>query len=535
MAILIERLEQEEDLIRHKNHLQYLVEEQTLDLISKETELLSITESTPDVIIRFTNNGRILYFNNNIRSLFQKSPDEILGKSIKDLAFNEKIISFWENKIAEVLQIKILLEEDIEYFVNNLKTVLNIRMIPEFDESKNVISVLSVIRDITQQSIALESAIEIKKLYEIISANSTDLVCLHEADSKYVWISPSVVSILGYTQEEMIGQYPSNYFHPDDIQKILNPSRKKVSIDKLFDRVEYRIRKNNGEYIWFDTVVKPILDETNKVVYIQSLSRNITDRKLAEARLEEITKKEKDKKVINDVLTEIISHDIKITIENIVSELNNLKKITAESELSTNFDSIEKDVFQLKNKIEKISLFSDLSKNKLNLFCDEINIKQLVNNVFESNFNSQIQFTIFEHCDSVFLFSDEKSLKQIISIIIDNAVVYAKTSQIIINLIKNERNNLVIGLTCVGMEYDEKYSNIMSSTDSYELLDDFRNEIGINYLLVNQLVKINDFDIKVNKDGYNNIIFSLEIPYYKRVKIDPEPKSVKRGMIDDLR
>ncbi|MFH0733870.1 MAG: PAS domain S-box protein [bacterium] len=534
LAIFIERLEQEEDLTKHKNHLQHLVEEQTLDLINKETELLSITESTPDVIIRFAINGRILYYNNNISRLFKKVPNEILGKTIRDLYFNETIILFWEKNISEVLKQKNILEDNLEYIFNNLKVILNIRLVPEFDESKKVISVLSIIRDVTQQIIAQETAAESKKLYEIISENSSDLVCLHNEDSKYVWVSPSVKLILGYSPEELLGKYPEDYFHPDDIKKVLNPSINKVALDKMFDHVEYRIKNISGDYLWFDTVVKPIINENGKVVYIQSSSRNITKRKTAEDKLTKIRKEDKAKKIISDILTELISNNIKIPVVNIISELEKIKQFFYQTGIYDNFNYIENNINKIKTTIEKFLNYSYLDNGKITLSVNKINIKQLIQSVFEEYKNQLTEHTIFEHCDSVLLFSDYNSLKQIISVLIENAVVYANTSKIVVDLLNNEKNNLIIQIKNNQMKVDEKYLNKLFSSEDLELDKDYQNEFGINFLLIKQLVKLNNYCIYVIYEDDNCLIFNIEIPYYKRVKIDPEPENVKRGMINSI-
>lgn len=105
------------------------------------------------------------------------------------------------------------------------------------------------------------------------------MVCLHDLDGSYQFVSPSVKNILGYEPDELIGLNPNELFHPDDQERIHSESHQKAL---PLDSFQYRIRKKNGEYIWFDTAAQPIMDENDKVVKVQTTSRDITKRKKLE-------------------------------------------------------------------------------------------------------------------------------------------------------------------------------------------------------------------------------------------------------------
>jgi signal transduction histidine kinase len=51
--------------------------------------------------------------------------------------------------------------------------------------------------------------------------------------------------------------------------------------------VTYRIRKESGDYTWFETLTEPILDESGEVVRLQTASRDVSERKRAEEALVE--------------------------------------------------------------------------------------------------------------------------------------------------------------------------------------------------------------------------------------------------------
>ncbi|WP_421774233.1 PAS domain S-box protein [Gracilimonas sp.] len=126
--------------------------------------------------------------------------------------------------------------------------------------------------------------------YRLISNNSADLICLHEPDGTYVYLSPSVEKILGYTERELLGTVSYDLIHAEDLKRIRKESNDKVLNREEIDHVNYRIKRKDGEYIWLETATRQILDEAGEVVNVQTSSREITDRKKLENLLKDTNK-----------------------------------------------------------------------------------------------------------------------------------------------------------------------------------------------------------------------------------------------------
>ncbi len=129
-----------------------------------------------------------------------------------------------------------------------------------------------------------------REKFRLISEHSADLVCLHKADGTYEYVSPSVTDILGYTPEELIGVNPYTLFHPDDLKKIEEMSHDPAKSNKKITSIQYRIKRKDGTYIWFETSTEPITNQEGEVVKLRTGSRDITDRKKLELLLQETNK-----------------------------------------------------------------------------------------------------------------------------------------------------------------------------------------------------------------------------------------------------
>jgi PAS domain S-box-containing protein len=135
------------------------------------------------------------------------------------------------------------------------------------------------------------SLIESEKKFRLLAENMIDLVALHEPDATYSYVSPSFSKVLGYSEKELIGTSPYDHFHPDDIPQIKEEAHAKALNGEIVRRCEYRIRKKSGEYIWFLTKTMPILNEKKEITQLQTVSSDITERKLTEIKLQESERK----------------------------------------------------------------------------------------------------------------------------------------------------------------------------------------------------------------------------------------------------
>jgi diguanylate cyclase (GGDEF)-like protein/PAS domain S-box-containing protein len=114
-------------------------------------------------------------------------------------------------------------------------------------------------------------------LYQLLAENTNDLICLHNPDGCYLYVSPSCRALLGYDSTELIGQNPYQFFHPEDCDRIQQESHA-AALSGNSRPVTYRMRHQAGHYIWFETLTKAILDTQGQVVNLQTTSREVTER-----------------------------------------------------------------------------------------------------------------------------------------------------------------------------------------------------------------------------------------------------------------
>ncbi|MEZ2276681.1 MAG: response regulator [Microcoleus sp.] len=123
--------------------------------------------------------------------------------------------------------------------------------------------------------------------YRLMADNSTDMISRHNSKGVFVYVSPACNALLGYQPEELIGKFPKNYFHPEDVEKLSKAHAKLMALPVTYT-LSYRVRRKDGRYIWFETTSRTIRDpETETVQEIIGISRDISFRKQTEQELRE--------------------------------------------------------------------------------------------------------------------------------------------------------------------------------------------------------------------------------------------------------
>jgi len=141
-----------------------------------------------------------------------------------------------------------------------------------------------IAQDITGQKESENALVNSEQKFRLLAENSEDIISVHAADGTTWYLSPSLTHVLGYEVEEVIGTPILDYVHPDDRYKFFKQDRGHRLQDKESLIIRYRVRKSDNEYLWLETIIKPVVDH-NEVIKLVCTSRNITGQRIAQEKL----------------------------------------------------------------------------------------------------------------------------------------------------------------------------------------------------------------------------------------------------------
>ncbi|WP_244288176.1 PAS domain-containing protein [Leptospira congkakensis] len=123
------------------------------------------------------------------------------------------------------------------------------------------------------------------EILHLLTAISRELVCLHEPDGTYIYVSPNSEKIIGYKSEELIGKNPYDYFHPDERRLIQERSHQPLLRGEENIHSTFRFLHKNGSYIWLQSDNRLTIHPTSGAKYLHTSSRDISEKIDTEANL----------------------------------------------------------------------------------------------------------------------------------------------------------------------------------------------------------------------------------------------------------
>lgn len=121
--------------------------------------------------------------------------------------------------------------------------------------------------------------------FRLLVEHARDLLCVHEPNGRYVYVSPSVRDILGYEPADLVGRDPYALVHPDDVEQARSEAESVARAAARRTSVTCRMRSASGGWVWLEMVVEPVMDDAGRVVQLLTASRDVTARRRIEAAL----------------------------------------------------------------------------------------------------------------------------------------------------------------------------------------------------------------------------------------------------------
>jgi PAS domain S-box-containing protein len=111
------------------------------------------------------------------------------------------------------------------------------------------------------------------------------MIAVVDVNGKRLFNSPAYQNVLGYSPEELSRSSPFAQIHPDDQRKVMEAAEeaRRTGVGK---KLEYRIRHKNGTWLVLESTASAVRNERGEVEKLVIINRDITERKLAEQRLE---------------------------------------------------------------------------------------------------------------------------------------------------------------------------------------------------------------------------------------------------------
>ncbi len=149
------------------------------------------------------------------------------------------------------------------------------------DEKGKILSYQGFTTAIDDRKRAEAALKEKSQLLQHVLDNMFELVSLADLEGNFKFLATSH-TMLGYDLDSLMGRNAFEFVHPDDLADLSAVFHDFIARREESRKVEYRYRKSDGAYLWFETIGRSIRDENGNPKEILFSTRDITERKTAE-------------------------------------------------------------------------------------------------------------------------------------------------------------------------------------------------------------------------------------------------------------
>jgi diguanylate cyclase (GGDEF)-like protein/PAS domain S-box-containing protein len=152
------------------------------------------------------------------------------------------------------------------------------------DADGNVLGYQGIIEDVTERLAAERTLAARELLFRSLIENASDTITVVRADGTITYESPSLLRVLGYAPEELVGRNIFDFVHERDRPRALAQLDVLLARPAQVSRLEVDFLHHDGSWRTLEAVARNLLDEP-PVLGIVINARDVTDRKRAEAQL----------------------------------------------------------------------------------------------------------------------------------------------------------------------------------------------------------------------------------------------------------
>jgi len=261
----------------------YAIAKYKLMVITPVAAADNIISTIADSLILLDREGNIASVNKATLDLSGYRKDELKGKSIE--------IFFAEKDFKSTLLNKAIKGEVIRNYELNFSTKIggNIPVIFSssvmMDEAGDLAGIVCIVKDITERKEAEMAIIYEQSLLHALMDNISDSIYFKDEQKRFKKANKTKAEHAGVTPKEIIGKTDFDFFPPEIAKQSFADDDLVIKSGKpIIDKIEKIIHLDKTEY-WVSTTKVPWYNSEGKIMGLIGITRDITERKLAEETL----------------------------------------------------------------------------------------------------------------------------------------------------------------------------------------------------------------------------------------------------------
>lgn len=422
---------------------------------------------SPDtIVITNVGEGRLLDCNTAFLENFGFTREEVIGRTTIE-------IDLWVDlKSRTKLIEKVLLDGTISNLDAELKRkngeIRNCLISSTIIKSDGRNVMLSVVKDITPIKQFEEEVKRSEEKYRLLTETTPDFVLMHDTEGTIRYVNSSALNVLGYSQDELIGQHIALLSTKKNLSDAYARREKRLSGEFGIMQYNLEVVKKDGTTFPVEVRSAPIIRNGVPDSFVL-VARDITEQL---RQLDELLKTKEAAEQMNLLKSHFfanMSHELRTPFVGILGYAQILLETVSDPENLAMVENILNGAKRLTDTLDKILSLAQLDFNEIEITSEEIGVNNIVRDVISNHDpeaalkHIKLKFEPLREEPSVFC--DRKILNSILDKLISNAVKYSEkgTVEVIAEVVEQDcrKGKLVVSVKDEGMGIETEKQDII--------------------------------------------------------------------------
>lgn len=381
--------------------------------------LRQLLDAAGEMIVAATLDGKVTFWNRKAEQEYGWSSEEAIGRSIAELARPSMTPEEAKQVWAQVAEGRPWSGDMMVRHRDGTKFPIHVLNAPLFADDGTVVGVVGLARNITQQLATREALLSSERRWQSLAEGMPALISQWDARGKLVFYNLMWEEYTGIPLTTLYAPRGwQTVVHPQDVRAVRESWREAKRAHSSM-RVEFRIRRRDGEYRWHIGFAVPIRDEGGGVESWVGASLDIHDRKLSQEHLEAMNSSK-------DEFLGLVSHELKTPLTTILGNAELMRRgvLAGDDDVTAAVSDVYDASQRLQRIIDNMLVLSRLESGDV-VPTEPVRVEQIARRVIAERFASRAQVAV--HADAIVPLAEGEPgyIEQIFVNLLNNAEKYS--------------------------------------------------------------------------------------------------------------